>query len=61
MVLSQQSRRAFGVAVSLFCLCSGLAKAQFFEEPAVWKGTDSLGREVVLYISPEGRFFSPYC
>jgi len=60
MVLSQQSRRAFGVAVSLFCLCSGLAKAQFFEEPAVWKGTDSLGREVVLYVSTEGRFFSPY-
>ena len=60
MVLSQQSRRAFGVAVSLFCLCSGLAKAQFFEEPEVWKGTDSLGREVVLYVSTEGRFFSPY-
>ena len=48
MVLSQQRLRAFGVAVSLFCLCSGLAKAQFFEDPAVWKGTDSLGREVVL-------------
>lgn len=60
MVLSQKKRRAFGVAVSLFCLCSGLAKAQFFEEPAVWKGTDSIGREVVLYVSPEGRFFSSY-
>ncbi len=60
MVLSQQIRRTFGVVVSLFCLCSGLAKAQFFEEPAVWKGTDSIGREVVLYVSPEGRFFSPY-
>ena len=60
MVLSRQSRKAFGVAVSLFCLCSGLAKAQFFEEPAVWKGTDSIGREVVLYVSPEGRFFSRY-
>ena len=60
MVLSRQSRRAFGVAVSLFCLCSGLAKAQFFKEPAVWKGTDSIGREVVFYVSPEGRFFSRY-
>ncbi|RTZ64868.1 MAG: hypothetical protein DSZ35_09635, partial [Verrucomicrobia bacterium] len=37
-----------------------MAKAQFFQEPAVWKGTDTIGREVVLYVSPEGRFFSRY-
>ena len=60
MFLSRQSRKTFGVAVSLFCLCSGLAKAQFFEETAVWKGTDSIGREVVLYVSPQGRFYSRY-
>jgi len=60
MFLSQLIRKTFGVVVFLFCLCSGLVKAQFFEEPAVWKGTDSLGREVVLFVSPEGRFFSTY-
>ena len=60
MVLSRQSRRAFGVAVCLCCLGSSLAKAQFFKEPAVWKGTDSIGREVVLYVSPQDRFYSQY-
>ncbi|MBT5620866.1 MAG: hypothetical protein HOJ65_08865, partial [Verrucomicrobia bacterium] len=60
MFLIRQSRRALGIAIALICLFPSLAKGQFFEESAVWKGTDSIGREVVLYISPEGRFFSQY-
>ena len=60
MFLIRQSRRALGIAIALICLFPSLAKGQFFEESAVWEGTDSIGREVVLYISPEGRFFSQY-
>ena len=44
----------------MICLFPSLAKGQFFEESAVWEGTDSIGREVVLYVSPEGRFYSRY-
>ncbi len=44
----------------MICLFPSLAKGQFFEESAVWEGTDSIGREVVLYSSPEGRFYSRY-
>jgi hypothetical protein len=60
MFLIRQSRRALGVAIALVCLFPSLAKGQFFEESAVWEGTDSIGREVALYISPEGRFYSQY-
>ena len=60
MFLIRQSRRALGIAIALICLFPSLAKGQFFEESAVWEGTDSIGREVVLYISPEGRFYSRY-
>jgi len=60
MFLIRQSRRALGVAIALICLFPSLAKGQFFEESAVWEGTDSIGREVALYISPEGRFYSQY-
>ena len=60
MFLIRQSRRALGIAIALICLFPSLAKGQFFEESAVWEGTDSIGREVVLYVSPEGRFYSRY-
>ena len=60
MFLIRQSRRALGIAIALICLFPSLAKGQFFEESAVWEGTDSIGREVVLYSSPEGRFYSRY-
>jgi len=60
MFLIRQSRRALGIAIVLVCLFPSLAKGQFFEESAVWEGTDSIGREVVLYVSPEGRFYSRY-
>ena len=60
MLSSRQRRWIPRIALALLCLFPGLAKGQFFGEPAVWKGTDSIGREVVLYISPEGRFFSEY-
>ena len=60
MFLIRQSRRALGIAIALVCLFPSLAKGQFFEESAVWEGTDSIGREVVLYVSPEGRFYSRY-
>lgn len=60
MFLIRQSRKALGIAIALFCLFPSLAKGQFFEEAAVWEGTDSIGREVVLYVSPEGRFYSRY-
>ena len=60
MFLIRQSRRALGIAITLICLFPSLAKGQFFEESAVWEGTDSIGREVVLYSSPEGRFYSRY-
>ena len=60
MFLIRQSRRALGIAIALICLFPSLAKGQFFEESAVWEGTDSIGREVILYSSPEGRFYSRY-
>ena len=60
MILSRQRQWVWSIAIALCSLFPSLAKGQFFEEPAVWKGTDSIGREVVLYISPEGRFFSQY-
>ena len=49
-----------GVAIALSCLFPCEGKGQFFDESAVWEGTDSIGREVVLYVSPEGRFYSRY-
>ena len=60
MFLIRQSRRALGIVIALLCLFPSLAKGQFFEETAVWKGTNSHGWEVILYISPEGRFYSDY-
>ena len=60
MFLIRQSRRALGIAIAMICLFPSLAKGQFFEESAVWEGTDSIGREVALYVSPEGRFYSRY-
>ena len=60
MILSRQRQWVWAIAIALCSLFPSLARGQFFEEPAVWKGIDSIGREVVLYISPEGRFFSQY-
>jgi len=54
------ARLQYGLSFLRSSLCWICVGGQFFGEPAVWKGTDLIGREVVLYISPEGRFFSEY-